>query len=77
MYLTSCTRVDIAYTVSKLSRYISNLGVEHWKGIVRVLKCLRYTCNYELHYTRYPAVIEGYWLADPQYYLLTLCSQER
>ena len=38
MYLMSCTRPDIAYTVSKLSRYTSNPGNDHWKGIVRVLK---------------------------------------
>ena len=29
MYLTSCTRLDIAYTVSKLSRYMSNLGADY------------------------------------------------
>ena len=30
MYLMSCTRPDIAYTVNKLSRYTSNLEVMHW-----------------------------------------------
>ena len=29
MYLMSCTRPDIVYAVSKLSRYTNNLGVEH------------------------------------------------
>ena len=68
MYLMSCTRPDLAYAVSKLSRYTSNPGVEHWKGITRVLRYLRYTREYGLHYTRYPAVIEGYsdasWISD-------------
>ena len=68
MYLTSCTRPDIANAVSKLSRYTSNLGTDHWKGIVRVLKYLRFTRNHGLHYTRYPAVLEGYtdanWISD-------------
>ena len=59
MYLMSCTRPDIAYTVSKLSRYTSNPGADHWKAIVRVLRYLRYTRSYGLHYTRYPAVLEG------------------
>ena len=68
MYLMSCTRPDIAYAVSKLSRYTSNPGSDHWKGITRVLRYLRYTRSYGLHYTRYPAVLEGYsdanWISD-------------
>ena len=68
MYLMSCTRPDIAYAVSKLSRYTSNPGAEHWQGIIRVLKYLQFTCNYGLHYTRYPSVLEGYsdtnWISD-------------
>ena len=68
MYVMNCTRPDIAYSVSKLSRYKSNLRVYHWKAIIRVLRYLRYTQNYGLHYTRYPAVLEGYndanWIFD-------------
>ena len=57
MYVMNCTRPDIAYFVSKLSRYTSNPGVNNWKAIIRVLRYLRYTQNYGLHYTRYPAVL--------------------
>ncbi|RVX22336.1 Retrovirus-related Pol polyprotein from transposon TNT 1-94 [Vitis vinifera] len=68
MYLMSCTRPDIAYAVSKLSRYTSNPGAKHWQGIIRVLKYLRFTRDYGLHYTRYPAVLEGYsdanWISN-------------
>ena len=68
MYLMSCTRLDIAYAVSKLSRYTSNPNGDHWKGIVRVLRYLRYTRDYGLHYIRYPAILEGYsdanWISD-------------
>ena len=68
MYLMSCTRPDIAYTVSKLSKYTSNPSADHWKAIVRVFRYLRYTRNYGLYYTRYPAVLEGYsdanWISD-------------
>ncbi|KAF5936768.1 hypothetical protein HYC85_024274 [Camellia sinensis] len=68
MYLMNCTRPDIVYAVSKLSRYTSNPGVEHWKAIIRVLRYLRFTHNIGLHYTRYPAVLEGYcdanWISD-------------
>jgi hypothetical protein len=68
MYLMSCTRPDIAFTVGVLSRFTSNPGLEHWKGITRLLRYLRYTRNYGLHYTRFPSVIEGYsdanWITD-------------
>ncbi|KAJ9561120.1 hypothetical protein OSB04_006280 [Centaurea solstitialis] len=68
MYLMSCTRPDLAYAVSRLSRYTSNPSVEHWKSITRLLRYLRYTREYGLHYGRYPTVIEGYsdanWISD-------------
>ncbi|KAK6143449.1 hypothetical protein DH2020_023797 [Rehmannia glutinosa] len=68
MYLMSCTRPDITYAMSKLNRYTSNPGHDHWKCIVRLLRYLRYTRDFGLHYTRYSVVIEGYndanWISD-------------
>lgn len=68
MYLMTCTRPDIAFTVNSLSKYTSNPGDNHWKAIVRILRYLRYTRNYGLHYTREPAVLEGFsdasWISD-------------
>ena len=68
MYAMNCTRPDIAYAVSKLSIYISNPGLDHWKAIVRVLRYLKYTQNYGFHYSKYPAVLEGYcdmnWISE-------------
>ena len=68
MYVMNCTRLDIASAISKLSRYISNSGPDHWKAIVRVLRYLKYTQNYGLHYSKYPAVLEGYcdanWISN-------------
>lgn len=58
--LMTCTRPNIAYTVSKLTRYTSNPSDDHWKWIVRVLRCLRYTRDCGLHYTKYPAIVEVY-----------------
>lgn len=60
MYLMSCTRPDIAYSISMLSRFTSNPGEDHWKAIIRVLRYLRGTRDFGLHYGIYPAVIEGY-----------------
>ena len=51
-----------------LSKVTSNLGSDHWKAIVRVLRYLKYTKNYGLHYSKYLAVLEGYceanWIFD-------------
>ena len=64
----NCTRSDIAYSISKLSRFTSNPGRDHWKAILRVLGYLKYTQNYGLHYSKYPAVLEGHcdanWISD-------------
>jgi hypothetical protein len=35
MYLASATRPDISYVVSKLSRFVSNPGEDHWKALER------------------------------------------
>ena len=51
MYIMNCTRPDIAYLVSRLSRFTSNLDVDHWKAIIRVLRYLRFTLNYGVRYT--------------------------
>ena len=68
MYLMSCTRPDLAYAVNRLSRYTINPSSEHWKGIHRLLRYVRYTCEYGLHYESYPVVIKGYsdanWISD-------------
>ncbi|CAA0835156.1 cysteine-rich RLK (RECEPTOR-like protein kinase) 8, partial [Striga hermonthica] len=60
MYLTNCTRSDLAYPVNKLSRFTSNPSHEHWNALKRVLKYLKYTLGYGIKYSRYPAVLEGY-----------------
>ena len=68
MYVMNCTRLDIAYSVGRLARYTSNPGRDHWDALVRVLRYLKYTIEYGLHYTRYPPVLEGFndanWITD-------------
>jgi hypothetical protein len=68
MYLMNSTRPDIAYSISRLSRYTSNPGNDHWNALIRVLRYLKYTLDYGLHYTKYPPVLEGYsdanWISD-------------
>jgi hypothetical protein len=68
MYLASVTRPDISFTVSKLSRFTSNPGDDHWRALERVMHYLVGTMDYGIHYSGYPAVLEGYsdanWISD-------------
>jgi hypothetical protein len=68
MYLASATRPDISFAVSKLSRLTSNPRDDHWRVLERVMHYLVGTIDYEIHYSGYPAVLEGYndanWISD-------------
>ena len=68
MYLASATRPDISFAVSKLCRFVSNPGDNHWCALERVLRCLKGTMSYVIHYIGYPRVLEGYcdtnWISD-------------
>jgi hypothetical protein len=68
MYLSSATRPDISFAVSKLSRYMSNQGDYHWHALERVLRYLKGTMSYGIHYSGHPTVLEGYsdanWISD-------------
>jgi hypothetical protein len=68
MYLASATRPDISFAVSKLSRFVSNPGDNHWCALERVLRYLKGTMSYDIHYIGYPKVLEGFcdanWIYD-------------
>jgi hypothetical protein len=59
MYLASATRPDISFDVSKLSWFTSNPGDDHWRALEQVINYLVGTMDYGIHYSRYPAVVEG------------------
>ena len=66
----NCTRPDITYDVSKLSRYTSNPSDAHWTALLRVLGYVSHTKEYALRYGQYLHVLEGYndanWIADSE-----------
>jgi hypothetical protein len=68
MYLTNMTRSNISFVLSKLSRFTSNPGDDHWRALERVMHYLVGTMDYRIHYSGYPAVLEGYsnanWISD-------------
>ena len=68
MYLASATRPDISFAVSKLSRFVSKPGDDHWHALERVMRYLKGTASYGIHYIWYPKVLEGYsdsnWISN-------------
>lgn len=50
MFLMNCTRSDIAYVVSRLSRYTHNPGSEHWTALRHLLRYLKGTMDWCLHF---------------------------
>lgn len=45
MYAMVCTWPDLAYTISTLSQFMSNLEIQHWKALIRVTKYIQATKN--------------------------------
>ena len=43
MYAMLCTRPDVSYALSIMSRYQSDLGESHWIAVKNILKYLRRT----------------------------------
>ncbi|GKC58374.1 zinc finger, CCHC-type containing protein [Tanacetum coccineum] len=64
MYAMTSTIPDIAYAVSRLSRFTSNPSRQHWQAITKVFKYLKGTMNYGLSYVGYPSVLEDYSYAS-------------
>ncbi|KAL0546106.1 hypothetical protein IC582_016011 [Cucumis melo] len=68
MYLMNYTRLDIAYAVSRLSRYTHNPDRYHWDALRHLLRYLKGMIDYCLHFNKFPAVLEGYcdanWVTD-------------
>jgi hypothetical protein len=52
LYIASWTRVDIAFAVSELSRFVSNPGKVHIEAAKRVFRYLKRTMNMALEYSR-------------------------
>ena len=60
MYAMVCTRLDIAHAVGFVSRYMNNLGKEHWMAVKWILKYLRGTTNKALCFGGSNISLQGY-----------------
>ncbi|OWZ09538.1 polyprotein [Phytophthora megakarya] len=52
LYIATCTRPDVAYVVTQLSRFLDNPGLEHWRAAIRVLRYLKTTRGFGIIYDR-------------------------
>lgn len=50
LYITTCTRPDIAFVVAQLSRFLENPGQQHWNAAIRVLRYLKTTRQHGIIY---------------------------
>lgn len=64
MYLMCCTRPDIAYSVSTLSRFCHNPSPIHIAAAKRVLRYLRGSTDYGLDYQRGDIDLQGFTDAE-------------
>ena len=48
------TRPDISYAVNQCARYSSDPKPEHWTACLRILRYLKGTSDFDLHYHRHP-----------------------
>ena len=46
MYLMVCTRPDISHAVSVISRYMADLGKEHWNVVKWIFRYIIGTCDF-------------------------------
>ena len=52
MYLSVCTRPDLAYAVGILARFSSKPNRSHWTAAKRVLRYLKGTANHGIAFTK-------------------------
>ncbi|KAL0313422.1 UNVERIFIED_CONTAM: Retrovirus-related Pol polyprotein from transposon TNT 1-94 [Sesamum radiatum] len=59
-YVVQCTRPDVAYALSVMSRYQACAGEAHWSAVKSILKYLRRTKDMFLIYGGGELILEGY-----------------
>ncbi|GMF45584.1 unnamed protein product [Phytophthora fragariaefolia] len=50
IYIATCTRPDVAFVVTQLSRFLENRGLQHWQAAIRVLRYLKSTREHGIVY---------------------------
>ena len=64
MYVMVCTRLDIAYVVGVVSRFLSNPGRHHWEAVKWIMRYLRGTSKLKLTFGSGKPILVGYTDSD-------------
>ena len=64
MYAMVCSRPDLSYAMSLVSRYMANPGKEHWKAVQWIFRYLRGTSNACLKFGKTGEGLAGYVDSD-------------
>ncbi|KAK1652059.1 hypothetical protein QYE76_069864 [Lolium multiflorum] len=64
MYAMVCSRPDLSYAMSLVSRYMANPGKEHWKAVQWIFRYLRGTSKACLRFGRIGEGLAGYVDSD-------------
>ncbi|KAL0387952.1 UNVERIFIED_CONTAM: Retrovirus-related Pol polyprotein from transposon TNT 1-94 [Sesamum radiatum] len=67
MFLMVCTRPDIAYSISCLSRYMSNAGLPHWEALKWLLRYLNGSANRGLIFSKCAKGVDLIGYVDSNY----------
>lgn len=67
MYIMLCSRPDICYAISKLSRYQENPEIMHWQSAKRLVRYLKSTIEVELVYNKKKDVMPLVGFVDSDY----------
>ena len=64
MYAMVCTRPDIAQAMGVISRFMNNLGKDHWEEVKWILRYLRGNSHYSLCFGGSNSYLQGYVDSD-------------
>jgi hypothetical protein len=64
MYIMLKTRLDIAYSISVISRYASNIIQSHWQAVKRIFRYLRKTYQMKLTFREALKLLKSYTNSD-------------
>ena len=67
IYLMTCSRPDISYSVGILSRYMQKPRELHWRYLKRLLRYIKTTIDFTLNYTKSEAEAKLQGFTDSDY----------